>query len=125
MLISRPTPCLSPTPGPTLAAGGQIPGDVQRFGREVDADHIRTEPGPGDRVGADVALQVEHVHTCHVAQRPPILFDDAADCVLISDITLQIVMRGLRMHHRPSVPIRSVCGDFFRILHTVAHRCSS
>ena len=76
--------------------------ELERDRREVDADHGGTQPREGDRITADVALEVAHPLTRDVAE----LFE-LERLQLVIDRAVALEVRGLvqRRHLVPPTPV--------------------
>ncbi|HUF96448.1 MAG TPA: hypothetical protein VMO52_10240 [Acidimicrobiia bacterium] len=51
----------TPRSGGSSRICAQLPSGVDRLLREIDAGDIGSQPRPGDRIGADMALQMEQI----------------------------------------------------------------
>jgi len=86
---------------------GELPGKVDRRLREVNADHRRPPASQGQRVRADVTLQMRHTQPRDVAK---FLSHDRRKRIAPGPQRVKVppIHRRRQMHRHPRVPTRPI-----------------
>src|SRR5262249_33680110 len=88
---------------------------------EVHPCHRCPEPGQRDRVGADMALQVDAAQPPDVTEQRQGETHNVAQIMRIGDETLDVGIRGGRVWGDPLIPVRTVDGRVVIHRSTVPH----
>ena len=84
---------------------------------EVQPGHLRPQPGQGQRVGADVALQVDPAEPVDVTKARKVEADDVAEVPGVGDELVEGVVGGGRVRRGALVPALPVDGPVVGVAH--------
>ncbi len=104
---------------------GEAAGLLEGGGREVEARHPGAEPGERERVGADVALEVDPAQPGDVAEERLVEADDVAQVRRVGDEPLEPVPGARRVGGGALVPVEPVHGEVVVHGAIVAHPATS